>query len=69
VDSLADVVSKVFRHVFAAANISIISIGQITAQQRKSETMASKLIAGDPQLSLTPFNPQCSEQLRTGDAG
>jgi hypothetical protein len=68
-DSLAYVVRKVFRQVFAATNISIISIGQIAAQQRQSEAVPSELVAGGSQLGLIPFNTQRSEQLRTSIAG
>jgi hypothetical protein len=68
-DSLAYVVSKMFRHVFAATNISIIRIGQIAAQQRQSETVPIELVAGLSQLGIIPFNTQRSEELRTGIAG
>jgi len=68
-DSLAYVVSKMFRHVFAATNISIISIGQIAAEQCQSKRVATELVAGTSQLRLVPLNSQCSEQLRTGIAG
>ena len=68
-NSLAYVVSKMFRHLFAATKISIISIGQIAAQKRQSEAVPSELVAGGSQLGLIPFNTQRSEQLRTGITG
>jgi hypothetical protein len=69
VNSLADVVSKMFRHLFAATKISITSIGQKAAQKRQCEAVPSELVAGGSQLDLVPFNTQRSEQLRTGITG
>ena len=68
-DSLSYVVSKTFRYFFATTNISIVSIAQIAAQQRQSETMATELVAGTSQFLFVPLNAQRSQQLRTGLAG
>ena len=54
-DSLSYVVSKTFRHFFATTNVSIVSIGQIAAQERQSKTMAAELVAGTSQLRLMPL--------------
>jgi hypothetical protein len=69
VDSLADVVSEVFRHVFAAANIPAISIGQITAQERQSKAMAAEIVAGISQLRFPTFDAERSQQFCTSVTG
>ena len=66
-DSLAYVVNKVLRHFFAAANISAISIGQITAQQREHQTMAATHrwhFAAQPHLPLRPAPGAVSHRHR-----
>ena len=64
IDSLAHIVTKMCRHFFAAANIPVISVGQITAQQCKCEAVATKLVAGTSQLRLISVDAQRSEQFR-----
>jgi len=68
-DSMSYVVSETCRYFAAATNISVISIGQITAQKSQSETMAVELVASSSQLRLMAIDAQRSEQLRTGIAG
>jgi hypothetical protein len=45
-DALAHVVSKMFRHLFAVTDISIVSVGQITAEQCQGQTVAGEFLAG-----------------------
>jgi rRNA-processing protein FCF1 len=45
-DSLAHIVSKMRRYVVATSDISFKGICQIAAQERKSQTMATELVAG-----------------------
>jgi hypothetical protein len=56
-------------HLFPTTNVSIVSIGQITAQQRERKRMATELVAGSSQFRLMPLYAQSSEQHRTGIAG
>ena len=68
-DPLSDIVTKPFRHLLATANVSIVSIGQIAAQQCQRQTMAAELGAGASQLRLISIYAQRSEQFRASIAG
>ena len=68
-NSMSYVVSEACRYFAAVTNISVISIGQITAQKSQSETMAVELVASSSQLRLMAIDAQRAEQLRTGIAG
>jgi hypothetical protein len=44
--SLAYVVSKMLRHLFATTNVPVVGIGEIATQKCESETMTGELLAG-----------------------
>ena len=69
VDSLPYIVNKTRRYFFAATNVAIVSIGQLTAEQRQRKAMATELLARASQLRVAPLNAQRSEQLSPGIAG
>jgi hypothetical protein len=68
-NALAYIVSKAVRHFLAVTNVSVVSIGQVTAQKGQSKTMATELVAGASQFLFIPFNAQGSKQLRAKEAG
>jgi len=68
-DSMSYVVSEACRYFAAATNVSVISIGQITAQKSQGKTMAMELVAGTSQLRLISLYAQHLEQLCTSIAG
>jgi hypothetical protein len=61
-------VSRIMR-VFSGEESCIISLGQITAQKRESQTMAAKLVAGTSQFCLISLYTERPEQLPTCIAG
>src|SRR6516165_12547053 len=67
--SLSYVVSEAFRHFSATANIAIVGICQIAAQERQSKTMTAKIVAGTSQLRFMSLYPQCLEQVSSSIAG
>jgi hypothetical protein len=60
-DSLAHIVSEARGYLVATSNISVKGVRQIAAQERKSQTMATELVAGTSELRLTSLDAQRSQ--------
>jgi hypothetical protein len=68
-ESPSIVVTKMIGHFFATTDVSIVSIGQITAEKSQSKAMATELVTGTAQFLLIAYDTERSEQLRSRVAG
>jgi hypothetical protein len=60
-ESLSIVLTKMIGDFFATTDVSVVSIGQVTAEKSQSKAMATELVTGIAQFLLIAYDTERSE--------